>query len=71
VADHPLNRGLREWIDAPDPVACTSPYTAEIGEYIHRLALVGGERAYHGDEREGLGRRWRWDMFRQGWERVN
>jgi hypothetical protein len=51
-------------------VACTSPCTAEIGEFIHRLALVGGERAYHGDEREGLGRRWRWDMFRQGWERV-
>jgi hypothetical protein len=48
----------------------TSPYTAQVGQYAHRLAIAGHIHPAHGEQRTTLQGVWQWDADRHGWERV-
>jgi hypothetical protein len=68
---HPYNRGLAAWIDAgADLAGCTSPSTAAIGAYAHRLAIPGPSHPAPGERRWTPYRAWTWDADQQAWRRT-
>jgi len=55
---------------ADGAVDCTSPFTAEIGQYAHRLVIPGSIHPVHGERRFAFNAGWTWDAERHGWQRT-
>jgi hypothetical protein len=56
---------------ADTAVDCTSPYTAEVGEYAHRLVIPGTIHPTNGEQRLAFSRTWQWDSECHGWKRIS